>query len=102
MKLSLFSSLSLLAASAEAANQFARRPRLVPPVVEGEAELYPIASGSYPTATNGTGFFTQLINHDDPSVGTFQQRYFWNAEFYQGPGSPVSPPLFLTPRFHPS
>lgn len=99
MKLSLFSSLSLLAASAEAANQFARRPRLAPPVLEGEVELYPIASGSYPTVTNGTGFFTQLLNHDDPSAGTFQQRYFWNAEFYQGPGSPVSLAYISRPAF---
>lgn len=34
--------------------------------------------------------FEQLIDHDDPSLGTFLQRYWWNAEFYAGPGSPVS------------
>lgn len=34
--------------------------------------------------------FEQLIDHDDPSLGTFSQRYWWNAEFYTGPGSPVS------------
>jgi hypothetical protein len=84
MKLSL---LSLLLAASASANQFARRSRLTPPLLEADADDFPIATGS--GATNGTGFFTQLINHDDPSAGTFQQRYYYNSEFWAGPGSPV-------------
>ena len=38
---------------------------------------------------NGTGTFQQLIDHDNPSLGTFSQQYWYNDEFYEGPGSPV-------------
>lgn len=33
--------------------------------------------------------FDQLIDHSDPSKGTFKQRYFYNDEFYAGEGSPI-------------
>ncbi|KAJ2979767.1 hypothetical protein NQ176_g3048 [Zarea fungicola] len=33
--------------------------------------------------------FQQLIDHNNPSLGTFPQRYWFNAEFYSGPGSPI-------------
>ncbi|KAJ6781767.1 hypothetical protein PWT90_08825 [Aphanocladium album] len=33
--------------------------------------------------------FDQLLDHDNPSLGTFKQRYWTNAEFYAGPGAPV-------------
>ncbi|ODA80554.1 hypothetical protein RJ55_03513 [Drechmeria coniospora] len=36
-----------------------------------------------------TGYFQQLIDHKNPSLGTFTQRYWWNADHYAGPGSPV-------------
>jgi hypothetical protein len=91
MKLSLFST-SFLAATAAAANQFTGRPRLTPPSLGGQVHAVgsfaAIANGT--KATNGTGFFTQLLDHSDPSKGTFQQKYYWNAEFWKGPGSPVS------------
>ncbi len=34
-------------------------------------------------------FFDQLIDHANPSLGTFKQRYWYNAEYYGGPGSPI-------------
>lgn len=34
-------------------------------------------------------FFDQLIDHDNPMLGTFKQRYWVNAEFYAGPGAPI-------------
>ena len=42
------------------------------------------------TSPNGTAlpplttvyYFNQLIDHNDPSLGTFQQRYWMNWEFY--------------------
>ena len=40
-------------------------------------------------ATNGSGTFEQLLDHDDPAGGTFSQRFWWNDEFWAGPGSPV-------------
>lgn len=33
--------------------------------------------------------FEQLIDHNNPSFGTFQQRYWWSTEFWNGTGSPV-------------
>ncbi|KAL2072372.1 hypothetical protein VTL71DRAFT_11715 [Oculimacula yallundae] len=39
--------------------------------------------------TTGSGFFTQLLDHNDPTKGTFQQKFWWNTEFYAGPGSPI-------------
>ncbi|TQS33641.1 hypothetical protein Golomagni_06006, partial [Golovinomyces magnicellulatus] len=33
--------------------------------------------------------FDQLIDHSDPSKGTFKQRYWYNDEFYAGEGSPM-------------
>jgi hypothetical protein len=94
MKLSPISAVALLAASATAANTFAARPRLVPPVVNVEGFSFAVADASS-GATNGTGFFTQLLDHDNPSAGTFQQRFWWSNEYWEGPGSPVRPsPLF--------
>ncbi|CZS88951.1 related to serine protease [Rhynchosporium graminicola] len=48
------------------------------------------------TADNSTGwgFFTQLLDHDNPTKGTFQQKFWWNTEFWAGPGSPI---IFFTP-----
>ncbi|KAH8884831.1 hypothetical protein GQ53DRAFT_797563 [Thozetella sp. PMI_491] len=37
--------------------------------------------------TNGT--FDQLLDHQDPSKGTFSQRYWYDAQYWNGPGSPV-------------
>ncbi|KAK3291587.1 peptidase S28 [Chaetomium fimeti] len=38
---------------------------------------------------NGWGTFDQLIDHGDPELGTFKQRYWYSTEFWKGPGSPV-------------
>ncbi|ETS81172.1 hypothetical protein PFICI_06174 [Pestalotiopsis fici W106-1] len=43
---------------------------------------------------SGNGTFEQLINHNDTSVGTFQQSYWYNATFWKGPGSPI---ILVTP-----
>ena len=40
-----------------------------------------------PTILNAT--FEQLIDHENPSLGTFSQFYYYSTEFYKGPGSPV-------------
>ena len=44
--------------------------------------------------TQGNSTFTQLIDHSNPSLGTFEQFYYYSDEFYKGPGSPV---VFFTP-----
>jgi hypothetical protein len=33
--------------------------------------------------------FEQLIDHDNPSLGTFSQFYYYSYEFWNGTGSPV-------------
>lgn len=86
MKWSIVSAVSLLVASAAADHPFLHKGRLVPPIE---------ASDEFPAAINatanttGSAFFTQLLDHDDPSKGTFQQKFWWNSEFWAGPGSPV-------------
>lgn len=45
-------------------------------------------------ATSGSGFFEQLLDHSDPSKGTFSQAYWWSSEYWTGPGAPV---VFFTP-----
>ncbi|KAG2749898.1 hypothetical protein P692DRAFT_201788590 [Suillus brevipes Sb2] len=53
------------------------------------------------TSPNGTALpnittvyhFDQLIDHDNPGLGTFKQRYWMNWEYYE-PGGPI---VFMTP-----
>jgi len=33
--------------------------------------------------------FSQLIDHDNPGLGTFEQFYYWDTAYWKGPGSPV-------------
>lgn len=33
--------------------------------------------------------FQQLIDHSNPGLGSFSQLYWYNTEFYAGPGSPI-------------
>jgi len=39
--------------------------------------------------TNGWGTFDQLIDHANPSLGTFKQRYWYGTQYWKGPGSPI-------------
>ncbi|PMD15664.1 putative serine peptidase, partial [Hyaloscypha hepaticicola] len=43
--------------------------------------------------------FDQLIDHNDPALGTFSQRYWWSTQFYGPPGSPV---ILFTPGEEPA
>jgi len=42
----------------------------------------------------GNTTFSQLIDHGDPDLGTFEQFYYYSTEFWGGPGSPV---ILVTP-----
>jgi len=43
----------------------------------------------------GQSTFQQLIDHKNPELGTFSQRYWWNSEWWSGEGSPVAQPTSL-------
>lgn len=92
MKWSIASAVSFLVAGAAAAHPFLRAGRLLPPV-EPEDD-FPISADAT-VNTTGSAFFTQLLDHDNPSKGTFQQKFWWNSEFWNGPGSPVRIADFL-------
>ncbi|KAL2059832.1 hypothetical protein VTL71DRAFT_9987 [Oculimacula yallundae] len=66
---------------------FSKMGRLVLPLDEGDMHADLVAAA--PVNTTGSAFFTQLLDHSDPSKGTFQQKYWWNSEYWAGPGSPV-------------
>ena len=42
----------------------------------------------------GNATFSQLIDHNNPHLGTFEQFYFYDATHWGGPGSPV---IMFTP-----
>lgn len=72
------------------ASQFQIRGKLIPPPLSiEELPEYSEISTFSSNAKNGTSFFQQLLDHQDPSKGTFQMKYWWNAEYWEGPGSPV-------------
>lgn len=37
----------------------------------------------------GEYFFDQLLDHTNPSLGTFKQRYFFSDQYFGGQGSPI-------------
>ena len=39
--------------------------------------------------SNGWGTFDQLIDHANPKLGTFKQRFWYGSEYWKGPGSPI-------------
>lgn len=50
--------------------------------------------GTAPTPGSQNATFEQLIDHNDPSKGTFSQFYFYDTTYWRGPGSPV---ILFTP-----
>jgi len=70
------------------ATLFSRLGKLVPPPHTAAEALS--AAASISANVTGSAFFTQLLDHDHPSKGTFQQKFWWNAQYWEGPGSPVS------------
>ncbi|RDW88519.1 hypothetical protein BP6252_00551 [Coleophoma cylindrospora] len=73
---SLVSCLSFLAAA------YAMPGKPVPEPLD-----WPVAFANLSTTGNST--FEQLIDHNDPSKGTFTVRYWYNFQNWEGPGSPI-------------
>ncbi|KAH6680540.1 putative serine protease K12H4.7 [Halenospora varia] len=91
MKVAFISAFAALANIAVAAvdaveHEFLHLGRLIPPFEPGEKAGVIVTSQTNDT---GSGFFDQLLDHNDPSKGTFKQKFWWNIEFWGGPGSPV-------------
>lgn len=87
---SLIFSVLLLAGSASAKPQ-GRSAKPLPPALVDETFNNNVEKRA---TTSGTGTFEQLIDHSDPSKGTFSQAYWWSSEYWTGPGAPV---VFFTP-----
>ncbi|KAH7305100.1 peptidase S28 [Rhexocercosporidium sp. MPI-PUGE-AT-0058] len=88
MKTSIIIAVAALACHVSS-NQFLQMRS--PPALAGHArpEAFAAAFAAAPVNTTGSGFFTQLLDHDNPSKGTFQQKFWWNTEYWAGPGSPI-------------
>ncbi|KAI1321414.1 peptidase S28 [Xylariaceae sp. FL0255] len=55
-------------------------------------KIGPIDETTTPQFANGTagwGTFDQLLDHSNPSLGTFKQRWWYGAQFWNGSGSPI-------------
>ncbi len=84
MKLPFASTISVLAWVGLVAG---RRPGMLAPPLDAGDEFAIEAAGA--SSTTGSAFFTQILDHDNPSKGTFQQKFWYNSQFWKGPGSPV-------------
>lgn len=56
---------------------------------DGDFAITAAASANSTVPTMGNSTFQQLIDHEQPWLGTFSQFYFYSDEHYAGPGSPV-------------
>lgn len=86
---------SFVLAAGASASAWQRSHQLVPPIIEGTViDLNSLERRAEGNPTTGAGIFQQLTDHNDTSLGTFGMRFWWNATFYAGPGSPI---IFFTP-----
>ncbi|KAG9235889.1 putative serine protease K12H4.7 [Amylocarpus encephaloides] len=77
---------TMAAASLKDKAEFLHLGRLVPPLEPADPGVVTIVALS---DNMGAALFDQLLDHNDPSKGTFRQKFWWNTEFWGGPGSPV-------------
>lgn len=88
MKLSIFAPLSALACLVAGSEFPAGRPGiLLPPLEDTDVSAFRLANEA--VQTTGEGYYVQQLDHKDPSKGTFNQHYWWNSQYWGGPGSPV-------------
>ncbi|KAG7096411.1 hypothetical protein E1B28_003851 [Marasmius oreades] len=71
------------------------RPPPTIPVIQAPGNSGPVTGrdGSELPPYNTTYFFDQLIDHNNPSLGTFKQRFWHTYEFFE-PGGPI---ILMTP-----
>jgi len=61
----------------------------VPNFRSGRMRAAPPGDETTTASTVYNATFEQLIDHENPNLGTFSQFYYYSTEFYKGPGSPV-------------
>ncbi|KAI0774647.1 peptidase S28 [Trametes elegans] len=66
----------------------AHRPMALRIETTGDDVVTHRRNGTQLAPYNTTYYFDQLIDHTNPSLGTFKQRYWMNYEFYE-PGGPM-------------
>ena len=91
MKLSTSRSLPLLALAFSFFQDvaFAKTRHEVPNPRNARFLAAPPGDATTVASTIQNATFEQLIDHENPSLGTFSQFYYYSTEFYKGPGSPV-------------
>lgn len=77
-----FSALLLLFAEAAHGRPRAYPHAKMPPADAGSEQVFDVAGNALPPL-NTTYYFDQLIDHNDPSLGTFKQRYYHTWQYYQ-------------------
>ena len=70
-------------AQLKAPNANLPRPPAVPPVTGPDGPVYHTVSGAALPPLNTTYYFDQLIDHTNPKLGTFKQRYWHTWEWYE-------------------
>jgi hypothetical protein len=83
-----FSILAFLYVSQACAGALQRRPLPFSNELKADDTTLANQSSSVPPSTFRAEF-QQYIDHADPSIGTFTQRYVYNADYWKGPGSPI-------------
>lgn len=58
-------------------------------VSAGTDDDQPAPDPNNKAVSNPGHIFSQLIDHTQPSLGTFNQRYFFSDEFWTGQGAPI-------------
>ena len=59
------------------------RPPVVPLITAPDEPVVSVQTGATLPPLNTTYYFDQLIDHTDPSLGTFKQRYWHTWEWYE-------------------
>ena len=98
MVVNLLGSLVLFLFCVKALPAHSKGPALVPPRpsvphAENPLEGLPVISRNGTQLPDYTHvyYFNQLIDHSNPSLGTFKQRYYHTYEFYEPGASSLDP-----------
>jgi hypothetical protein len=59
------------------------------PFVSARRGIWNLPADTQAATTYSNATFSQLIDHSDPSLGTFEQFYYYDTTYWKGPGSPV-------------